>query len=54
MARPSSGIKKKMLSAYIEVNVLKDFKDAAYKKTGSFKGISKCLEEAMKEWLKRN
>jgi hypothetical protein len=51
MARPSSGIKKKMLSAYIEIGVLKEFKEAAYAKTGSFKGISRCLEEAMKEWL---
>jgi len=53
MGRPASGIKKEKFTAYIEVNMLKSFKDAAYKKTGSFKGISRCLEEAMKDWMRK-
>ena len=54
MGRPSSGIKKQMFTTYVETSLLAHFKEAAYRKTKSFKGISVCVEEAMKDWLKKN
>jgi len=54
MGRPSSGVKKQMFTTYVETNLLMHFKEAAYRKTKSFKGISVCVEEAMKDWLKKN
>ena len=53
MGRPKSGINKEKITAYIDKDLLEKFRDAAYQKTKSFKGISKCMEEAMKEWLKK-
>jgi hypothetical protein len=53
MGRPALGIRKEKFTAYVEIALLKQFKDASYAKTGSFKGISRCLEEAMKDWMKK-
>ena len=45
---------KTQVGAYIDEKLWNDFKDKAYQKTKSFKGISKCLEEAIKEWFKKS
>ena len=44
---------KTKFTAYVDKELLDKFRDEAYKKTRSFKGVSKCLEEAIKGWMKK-
>ena len=45
---------KQNVTFYLDKKLVERLKKASFEKTGSFKGMSECVSEALEAWLKRN